>query len=668
MADSGRCLPALDCSCLNLSWLVGSGPAVEKSKSSLRWVILVFACLMLIGSYYCYDIPAALKTQIDDYMGDPAEYETYFGLFYTLYSVPNVILPFFAGFFVDKIGVRMSMLIFASLVGAGQLIFSFGLSIESWPVMFLGRFVFGLGGENLVVANSALLADWFKGQELAFAFGINLSIARLGSVFNNLLSPALTDSLGLVFACWFGALLCGASILCVLCTIPIDKAFDMKLEKLRKPLLENMEQVSDTSLNPVSNDKHNTMISVDESREASSDNPLWKTASFTSHPHETSSVTMNDEPLSCYQGWMVSIRQFLKETISLPHIFWVLVILCVVVYGCVLPFNNIESSLLLERNYFKAPPNGCALTYTGKCQSDLNPPNSACPSSKWYQPPLPYDITLSDGTIYPGQVEYADVDCTEDVWADECTVEFCNRLSTGESQAAVIMSIPYIISAVMSPVLGFAIDKFGLRAVIASIAPMLIVIVHSLLGFTKVNPVGPLVGQGLAYTGFAAVLWPAVPLVIVEELTGLAFGIVTSALNLATAVIPLIVASIYMDSNEEYIPNVELLFVGLGAAGVVVGLYLNYYDIYHDHVLNRGEISFRKDYQPITSDSKDENAIFPATPPKSISHVSDDLISPMHGHHAHRITSTDSEDPNHYHRHPKGSFTAYEEVHRSGGI
>mgnify|MGYP003385567793 FL=1 len=30
---------------------------------------------MMIGNYYSYDIPAALKTQLDDYMGNPAEYE-----------------------------------------------------------------------------------------------------------------------------------------------------------------------------------------------------------------------------------------------------------------------------------------------------------------------------------------------------------------------------------------------------------------------------------------------------------------------------------------------------------------------------------------------------------------------------------------------------------------
>ncbi|RYG61284.1 hypothetical protein EON64_18690 [archaeon] len=45
---------------------------------------------MMVGSYYCFDIPAALKTQIEDYMGNPSDYEIKFGLLYTLYAAPNV--------------------------------------------------------------------------------------------------------------------------------------------------------------------------------------------------------------------------------------------------------------------------------------------------------------------------------------------------------------------------------------------------------------------------------------------------------------------------------------------------------------------------------------------------------------------------------------------------
>ena len=53
-----------------------------------------------------------------------------------------------------------------------------------------------------------------------------------------------------------------------------------------------------------------------------------------------------------------------RDVLLLPHIFWVLVISCVVVYSCVLPFNNISSSLLLERDYFQAPPGQVNFSYS----------------------------------------------------------------------------------------------------------------------------------------------------------------------------------------------------------------------------------------------------------------------------------------------------------------
>jgi MFS family permease len=48
--------------------------------------------------------------------------------------------------------------------------------------MIAGRTVLGLGAESMIVAVTTALAKWFKGKELSFAFGINLTIARLASV------------------------------------------------------------------------------------------------------------------------------------------------------------------------------------------------------------------------------------------------------------------------------------------------------------------------------------------------------------------------------------------------------------------------------------------------------------------------------------------------------
>lgn len=60
--------------------------------------------------------------------------------------------------------------------------------------MLVGRVVFGLGGESMSVAQSAIVSVWFKGKELAFALGINLSVSRLGSVLNSNTIPALYDN------------------------------------------------------------------------------------------------------------------------------------------------------------------------------------------------------------------------------------------------------------------------------------------------------------------------------------------------------------------------------------------------------------------------------------------------------------------------------------------
>lgn len=484
----------------------------EKPRSPLRWIVLVLACLMLIGSYYCFDLPAACKTQIETFMGYTNEYENDFSLLYTLYAIPNIILPFFGGYFVDKLGVRMCLMIFAGLVALGQVIFCLGLSVRSWPIMFIGRFVFGLGGESLTVANSALLADWFKGKELAFAFGVNLSIARLGSVINNIISPSLTASTGLVFACWFGAMVCAGSVLCVVLTLPIDKAFDDRLllqttyspldldddgnddsnegnSNMKSSLVKHAVPVSGYEATATSNSTTSHNNTMDGSAGLAAN---WKDYSITSQnafDKQAEEAEQEQQQSLAESSTEGKVEPSFWDVFRLPKVFWILCILCFVIYGCVLPFNNIASSFLLERDYFQSPPSDCVLT-TGGCENDAsNPPVSACPSSQWYQPPLPFNVTIA-GTYYP-TVDYKDVDCTDSAWSD-CTGSFCSRLAAGQAQSAVIMSIPYIISAVMSPILGIFIDKFGYRAFISTISPMILVIVHSLLAFTVIDPVGPM--------------------------------------------------------------------------------------------------------------------------------------------------------------------------------
>lgn len=36
----------------------------EKSQLRVRWLVLLLSCLLMIGNYYCFDNPSALKSQL----------------------------------------------------------------------------------------------------------------------------------------------------------------------------------------------------------------------------------------------------------------------------------------------------------------------------------------------------------------------------------------------------------------------------------------------------------------------------------------------------------------------------------------------------------------------------------------------------------------------------
>lgn len=74
-----------------------------------------------------------------------------FNLLYSVYSFPNIILPLFGGYLVDYVGIRISIILFSSLLTIGQAIFAIGCDASSFPIAIIGRFVFGLGGESLCV-------------------------------------------------------------------------------------------------------------------------------------------------------------------------------------------------------------------------------------------------------------------------------------------------------------------------------------------------------------------------------------------------------------------------------------------------------------------------------------------------------------------------------------
>lgn len=144
--------------------------------------MLFMACCFLLGSYYCYDIPGVIEKPLEESFNIDSKT---WSLLYTVYSIPNMVLPVFGGVFLDTIGMRAGLLLFTSILTLGQFVFMLGGYQHKYWLMLVGRVIFGLGGESMSVAQSSIVSIWFKGKELAFALGVNISVSRLGSVMNS---------------------------------------------------------------------------------------------------------------------------------------------------------------------------------------------------------------------------------------------------------------------------------------------------------------------------------------------------------------------------------------------------------------------------------------------------------------------------------------------------
>lgn len=149
--------------------------ALPQPSSFYRWMVLLFVSLAMFGNYYIYDslwpIVDLLREQRD------FSYQQ-IGWLSTAYNIAALCVLLLGGYIIDRWGTKKAITLFALICLVAAAVTAFSPNFET---MFAGRFMLGLGAEPLIVAATTVLAKWFKGKELSFAFGINLSISRLGS-------------------------------------------------------------------------------------------------------------------------------------------------------------------------------------------------------------------------------------------------------------------------------------------------------------------------------------------------------------------------------------------------------------------------------------------------------------------------------------------------------
>ena len=165
-----------------------------------RWTVLFIVATAMMMGYFVNDVMSPLETLLEMPRSEgglgwsPSDY----GFFSGAGSFINVFLLmlFFSGLILDKMGIRFTGVLACSLMAIGTLLKIFGVTADfgteeinifgfqlpmSVAVASLGFSIFGVGYEMTGITVSKAMVRWFTGHELALAMGIQLAMARLGT-------------------------------------------------------------------------------------------------------------------------------------------------------------------------------------------------------------------------------------------------------------------------------------------------------------------------------------------------------------------------------------------------------------------------------------------------------------------------------------------------------
>lgn len=98
-----------------------------------------------------------------------------------------------------------------------------GSMLNNYHLLIIGRIIYAVGGDNDGVTQGVIISKWFKEKELAFALGITLTFARLGSVLNSVITPNLYFNNSITFCLFSGLCLLTFSWICGIFIAIIDE-------------------------------------------------------------------------------------------------------------------------------------------------------------------------------------------------------------------------------------------------------------------------------------------------------------------------------------------------------------------------------------------------------------------------------------------------------------
>ena len=131
------------------------------------------------------------------------------GMMMSSFSIMGLVLAIPSGFLVLRFGIKTSILLSVASVMIGSVL---GAISHSSGLLFVSRFIEGLGMGLILVAAPAAIAAWFPAQKRGLPMGLWATCVAVGSVAALNVAPVLAGSSSWRSVWWAGAALAAVAL------------------------------------------------------------------------------------------------------------------------------------------------------------------------------------------------------------------------------------------------------------------------------------------------------------------------------------------------------------------------------------------------------------------------------------------------------------------------
>ena len=510
---------------------------------------MLLLALAMFCSYIFMDILSPIKDLMQETRGWDS---TAFGTMQGSEVFLNVFAFFliFAGIILDKMGVRFTALLSATVMLIGALIkwyavsdgqYGFiGSSLETWFTDHLnyiplfeelgvspfyegmaasakcaavGFMIFGCGVEMAGITVSRGIVKWFKGREMALAMGSEMALARLGVATCMIFSPFFAKLGGQVDVSRSVAF--GVVLLCIALMMTVVYFFmDKKLDS------------------------------------------------------QTGEAEEKDDPFK-----ISDIGTILSDSG-----FWLVALLCVLYYSAIFPFQKYAVNMLQ-----------CNLTLT-EPSADSFWAGSSVTIIQYVIMLVVAAAGFASNFQRRKSMQYGLLGLSIVALVTYCYMGFMRQ------SAESIFAVFPLLAVLITPILGSYVDHKGKAASMLILGSLLLIACHLTFAFIlplfKDSPVGgiavayiTILVLGSSFSLVPASLWPSVPKLVDAKVIGSAYALIFWIQNIGLWLFPLLIGKVLDKTNPGVTDPTQfnytaplVMLASLGVAALLLGFILKAVD------------------------------------------------------------------------------------------